>query len=244
MYNILISLGAALADFLLFYFLAPSWWPWWGSLLMAMVVFAGVFFVISRVVMKKVMAVMETVTKDLQGQRLEKAVRELQGALRYGKWQIYVSAQINSQIGMIYYMKRDFTAAFPYLEKAFFKNWVAMGMLAISYMKRNKNEKMRETFEKALQGTAKESLLWNLYAYCLTEIGDTAKAKEVLEKGLKKLPGDERIVYNIEALGEGKKMKMKNFGEMWLQFHLERPSAVIKKQAAAMGGMRRRATRR
>jgi len=244
MYNILISLGAAIADFLLFYFLAPSWWPWWGSLLMAMVVFAGVFFVISRVVMKKVMAVMETVTKDLQGQRLEKAVRELQGALRYGKWQIYVSAQINSQIGMIYYMKRDFTAAFPYLEKAFFKNWVAMGMLAISYMKRNKNEKMRETFEKALQGTAKESLLWNLYAYCLTEIGDTAKAKEVLEKGLKKLPGDERIVYNIEALGEGKKMKMKNFGEMWLQFHLERPSVVIKKQAAAMGGMRRRATRR
>ncbi len=244
MYNILISLGAAIADFLLFYFFAPAWWPWWGSLLMAMVVFVGVFYVIARFIMKKVMAIMDTVTKDLQGQRLEKAIRELQGAFKYGKWQIYVDGQINSQIGMIYYMKRDFSSAFPYLEKAFFKNWVAMGMLAISYMKRNKNDKMKETFEKALQGTPKESLLWNLFAYCLTEIGDTAKAKEVLERGLKKLPGDERIIYNIEALNEGKKMKMKNFGDMWLQFHLERPSAVIKKQAAAMGGMRRRVVRK
>ncbi len=244
MYNILISFAAAIVDYLLFYFFAPAWWPWWGSLIMATVVLLGVFYFISRYIMKQVMAIMDTVGKDIQGQRLEKAVRELQGALKYSKWQIYVDGQINAQIGMIYYMKRDFNDAFPYLEKAFFKNWVAMGILAISYMKRSKNEKMRETFEKALQGTPKESLLWNLYAYCLTEIGDNAKAKEVLDRGLKKLPGDERIIYNIEALNEGKKMKMKNFGEMWLQFHLERPSAVIKKQAAAMGGMRRRASRR
>jgi hypothetical protein len=39
-------------------------------------------------------------------------------------------------------------------------------------------------------------------------------------------------------------MKMKNFGDMWLQFHLERPSAVMKQQVAAMGGMRRRASRK
>ncbi len=243
MYNIIISLGAAVADFLMFYYFAPSL-PWWGALITALIVFVGVFYLIGRTIMKKVMAIMDTVTKDLQGQRLEKAIRELQGALQYGKWQIYVEGQINAQIGMIYYMKRDFNAAFPYLEKAFFKNWVAMGMLAVSYMKRNKNEKMRQAFDKALQGTPKESLLWNLYAYCLVEIGDTAKAKEVLEKGLKKLPGDDRIKYNLEALNEGKKMKMKNFGEMWLQFHLERPSAVMKQQAAGMGGMKRRIVRR
>jgi tetratricopeptide (TPR) repeat protein len=244
MYNILISLGAAIVDFLLFYYFAPSWWPWWGSLLIALVVFGGVFFTISRLVMKKVMAVMDTVTRDLQGQRLEKAVRELQSALRYSKWQIYVAGQINSQIGMIYYMKRDFNTAFPYLEKAFFKNWAAMGMLAISYMKRNKNDKMRETFEKAAQGSAKEPLLWNLYAYCLVEINDTAKAMEVLNRGLKKIPGEERIRANLDALQNGKKMKMKSFGDMWLQFHLERQSVVMKQQAAAMGGMRRRASRK
>jgi tetratricopeptide (TPR) repeat protein len=241
MYNILISTGAAIADFLLLYYFGL---PWWGAILVSLFVFAGTFFFIARLVMKKVMAVMDTVTRDLQGQRLEKAVRELQGAFRYSRWQIYVSSQVNSQIGMIYYMKRDFNAAFPYLEKAFFKIWAAMGMLAISYMKRNKNDKMRETFEKALQGTPKESLLWNLYAYCLVEINDTAKAMEVLTRGLKKLPGDERIRFNLDALQNGKKMKMKNFGDMWLQFHLERPNVVMRQQAAAMGGMRRRAGRK
>lgn len=241
MYNILISTGAAIADFLLLYYFGLTWW---GALLVSLFVFGGTFILISRLVMKKVMAVMDTVTKDLQGQRLEKAVRELQSAFKYSKWQIYVSSQINSQIGMIYYMKRDFNTAFPYLEKSFFKNWAAMGMLAISYMKRNKNDKMRETFEKAVQGSPKESLLWNLYAYCLVEINDTAKALEVLTKGLKKLPGDERIKFNIDALQNGKKMKMKNFGDMWLQFHLERPGAVMKQQAAAMGGMRRRTGRK
>lgn len=241
MYNILISTGAAIADFLLLYYFGLTWW---GALFVSLFVFAGTFFLISRLVMKKVMAVMDTVTRDLQGQRLEKAVRELQSAFKYSKWQIYVANQINSQIGMVYYMKRDFNVAFPYLEKSFFKNWAAMGMLAISYMKRNKNDKMKETFEKALQGSPKESLLWNLYAYCLVETNDTTKAMEVLTKGLKKLPGDERIRFNLDALQNGKKMKMKNFGDMWLQFHLERPNVVMKQQAAAMGGMRRRASRK
>lgn len=242
MYNLLISGGAAVAAFLLLKFAAGL--SWWIALIVPLLIFMGVFYLISRLVMKKVMAIMESATRDLQAQRVEKGIRELQSAFRYGKWQIYVTGQLNAQIGMVYYMKRDFTAAFPYLEKAFFKNWVAMGMLAVSYMKRNKKEKMRETFEKAVQGSPKEALLWNLYAYCLCEIGDTEKAKEVLEKGLKKVPGDEKTKQNLELLREGKKMKMKGFGEMWLQFHLESIGTIQKQQMAAMGGMKRRIVRR
>jgi len=241
MYNILISLGTAVAIYLLLSLIAGL--SWWIALLLALPVALLVFYLISRAVMAKVMAIMETATKDFQAQRVDKGIRELQSAAKYGKWQIYVTGQVNSQIGMIYYMKRDFSAAFPYLEKGFFKNWVAMGMLAVSHMKRNKKDKMRATFDKAVQWNAKESLLWNLYAYCLVETGDIGKAREVLEKGLKKLPGDERLTHNLEALKEGKRMKMKNYGEMWLQFHLERPSAVMKQQAASMG-MRRKVVRK
>jgi tetratricopeptide (TPR) repeat protein len=237
MYNLLISGGAAIAAFLILK--VGLGLPLWGALIAPPLVFIGIFYIISRIVMKKVTEVMEVATKDLQSQRIDKGIRELQSAFKYGKWQIYVEGQLNAQIGMIYYMRRDFTNAFPYLEKAFFKNWVAMGMLAVSYMKRNKKDKMKETFEKAVQGSPKESLLWNLYAYCYTEGDDTDKAIAVLERGLKKLPGDERITHNLEALREGKKMKMKNFGESWLQFHLERPSVIMKQQAAAMGGRRR-----
>jgi len=242
MYNILISAGAAVIAFLLL--LIPAGLAWWGALPVSLLVFMGVFYLISRFIMKKVVTIMETATKDLQSQRVEKGIRELQSAMKYGKWQIYVTGQVNAQIGTVYYLKRDFTAAFPYLEKAFFKNWVAMGMLAISYMKRGKKDKMKETFDKAVQGSPKEALLWNIYAYCLCEVDEPGKAKAILEKGLKKVPGDENTRQNLELLQAGKKMKMKGFGEMWLQFHLESIGTIQKQQMAAMGGMKRRIVRR
>lgn len=238
MYNLLISLGAAIAVFLIIK--VTTGLSWILSLILGMPVFLPAYFLIARHVMKKVMAIMETANRDIQGQRVEKAVRELQTAQRFGKWQFYTTGQINSQIGIIYYVKRDFTNAFTYLEKAFARNWVAMGMLAIIYMKRNKKEKMRETFEKAVRWSAKESLLWSLYAYCLNEGGDTGKAKDVLNRGLKKLPGDERMTHNLDALQAGKKMKMRSYGDMWLQFHLEKQSAIMKQQSAAFGGMAKR----
>ena len=241
MYNVMISAAVAVVVFIGLKLAVASWWlPALVSPLVAILV----FFLISRIIMKKVMAIMETANRDLQGQRVDKAINELKSAFVYGKWQMYVTGQLNAQIGMIYYMKRDFGKAFPYLEKSFFKNWVAMGMLAVSYMKRSKPEKMKETFEKAVQWSSKESLLWNVYAYCLTEIGDTGKAKEVLERGLKKLPGDEHLKGNLALLSEGKKMKMRGFGDMWFQFHLESIGAIQKHHAAAMGGSKRRIIRK
>ena len=238
MYNLLISAGASVAVLLILLFGFKL--VWWGSLIITMVVFIGVFLLFSRITMKKVTIALETAGKDLQGQRFEKAVRELKDALKYGKWQIYVEGQLNAQIGMIYYMKRDFSNAFPYLEKAFFKNWAAMAMLGICYMKRQKKDKMIATFEKALQWTSKESLFWNLYAYCLLESGEASKAKETLEKGLKKMPGDAHIKENLENLQQGRKMKMRNFGDQWYQFHLENVAAIQKHQMAAMGGRMQR----
>jgi tetratricopeptide (TPR) repeat protein len=238
MYNIFIALGAALVVFAVLFFAAD--FSWWVSLAPALLVFSASYLLLVRFIMKKVNGIMEAAGKDLQGQRVEKAIRTLKEALRFGPWQFSVTGQVHSQIGMIYYMKRDFSNAFPYLEKGFAKNWVSMGMLAVSYMKRNKKESMTKTFEKAVQWTPKESLLWNLYAYCACEGGDMEKAKQILERGRKRLPGDERIAANLEALREGKRMKMKSFGDMWLQFHLERQSVIMKQQAAALGGMARR----
>lgn len=242
MYNLLISGGALLLAFVILKFAAGL--HWFVSLFIGMMVFLAVFYFLSRFIMKKVSAIMDTATKDLQAQRVDKAIRELKSAFSYAKWQIYLEGQINAQIGTIHYMRRDFSNAFPYLEKAFFKNWVAMGMLAVTYMKRNKNDMMRSTFDKAAQASPKESLLWNLYAYCLCEINDTAGAKAILEKGLKKLPGDEPLKSNLALLEEGKKMKMRQFGDMWFQFHLESLGAVQKHQMAAMGVPKRRVVRR
>jgi len=236
MYNILISLAAAVVSLLIMVFALKL--AWWGSLIVGLIVFALFFVLLSKATMKKVMAKMDVAGKDLQAQppRFEKAIRELKETLRYGKWQVYVESQINSQIGMIYYMKRDFSNAFPYLEKSFFKNWVAMGMLAISYMKRHKKPMMISTFDKAVQWNGKESMLWALYAYCLNESDDAAKAREILNKGLKKNPGDDKLKDLLESLQNGKKMNMRAYGDLWFQFHLESLGALQKHQMASMGG--------
>ncbi len=243
MYNILISVSAAVAVLLILVFVLKL--AWWGSLIVAFIVFALIFILFTRIIMKKVMVSIETAGKDLQAQppRFEKAVRELKDALQYSKWQLYVDGQLNSQIGMIYYMKRDFSNAFPHLEKSFFKNWAATAMLAVSYMKRQKKDKMISTFDRAVQWNGKESLLWSLYAYCMNESGESVRAKEILAKGLKKLPGDEKLKDNLECLEKGKKMNMRAYGDLWFQFHLESLGALQKHQMASMGGrMQRRMT--
>lgn len=242
MYSILICAVSAVLVSLILVLAAKL--SWWAAAMIGMVLFAVSFFFVSRFVNKKIMAVLEQAGRDLQGQRFEKAVREMKEALKYGPWQLYVTDQINSQIGMAYYIRRDFSNAFPYLEKSFFKNWMALGMLAISYMKRHKRDKMESTFEKAVQWSGKESLLWNLYAYCLAEeCGEKSKGIQVLEKGLKKMPGDPMITENLDNLKGGRKMKMRSFGDLWYQFHLETVGQIQKHQMAAMGGrMQKRMT--
>jgi len=238
MYNLLISAAAAIVAF--FLVTVPAGFHyWWAGLLLALVFFLGSFLLISRAITKKLEAIMEPAMKDIQAQRFDKGIRDLKSALVYAKWQIYVESQINSAIGMVYFVRREFSTAFPYLEKGFFKNWVTMGMLAVTYMKRNKRDLMKETFEKAVLASPKESLLWSLYGYCLNDCGESVKACEVLAKGLAKLPGDENLKQNLELCREGKKLKMKGYGEMWLQFHLESLAAMQKQQMAAMGGARR-----
>jgi tetratricopeptide (TPR) repeat protein len=204
-----------------------------------LVTFAGAFFLLSRRIMKKLTALMETVQRDVQAGRTEKAVRTLQNSFPLGNWQIFVKSQINAQIGTILYLKKDFGQAFEYLQKAFSRHWVAMGMLAVCYMKRNKPKKMIETFEKAVAANKKESLLWSLYAYCLEKIGEKDKAIEVLEKGIKKGAADDCLLANLDALKSGKKMKMMAYGDIWYQFHLEKPGSLIKQQTKAVQGRRK-----
>lgn len=211
----------------------------WISSLVGLGVFAGVYFLGTRIVMKKIGALMETAQRDLQAQRWEKAIRTLQSGMKYAPWQLYVKGQINAQIGTVYYLRRDFTEAFGYLQKAFVRHWLAMAMLAICYMKRNKSKQMTDTFEKAVAATKKEPLLWAVYAYCQDKIGERSKAIDTLERGLRRCSDDATLKENLELLKEGKKMKMKAFGDMWYQFHLESPGALIKQQTKAMQGRRK-----
>ncbi|MFN2257194.1 MAG: tetratricopeptide repeat protein [Desulfuromonadaceae bacterium] len=207
--------------------------------LVSVVLFMLIYFLMSRNTMKKVTALVETAQKDMQNNRGEKAVATLKSGYKYAKWQFYVKGQLNAQIGTVLYIRKEFAKALPYLEKAFAKHWVAMCMLAVSYMKRNKPAKMTNAFEKAVAANRKEPFIWNLYAYCLDKIGEKKKAMEVLEKGIKKTKGDERLVASLKAVENNKRMKMDGYGDFWYQFHLEKTGAMVKKQTKAIQGRRK-----
>jgi tetratricopeptide (TPR) repeat protein len=260
MYNLLLSLLVAAALF--GGLLAATPLPWWGSLLIAMAAFTASFLLITLVVRKKAAAIQAEAMKSLepiQAQRvssremalqlIEKAARDLKKGFAYSRWMFFLESQINTGIGSLYFSVREFTTAYDYLNAGasfnqYFKNWEPLGMLAVCCLKRRRPEEMEKVFEKAVMGAGKQSLLWNLYAYCLLEAGKGDKAKDVLERGLKKVPGDDRLTQNLELLGQGKGLKMDSYGEKWLQFQLESIARLQKQQMAAMGGMKRRVVRR
>lgn len=204
----------------------------------------ALYFLAYRFVSKKIQAVMEVVQRDMMANRVEKAIKTLESTNSYAKWLFFHKAMINAQIGSIYYLKRDFGKAFDHLQNGFTRHWGAMGMLAICYMHKNKTAKMIETFNKAVMGTKKEPVLWELYAFCLDKVGEREKAISTLEKGLKKIKDHENMTANLAALQDGRKMKMQAYGDLWYQFHLEKQGAIIKKQTKAMTGRRKTIVRR
>jgi tetratricopeptide (TPR) repeat protein len=237
MYNLLIALASHLLATILLTTLTPL--KIWSSSLLAMLVFLLVYILLFRYTMKQIGKLMEIAQRDLQAGRSEKAIKTLESGFKYVPWQFYVRGQLNSQIGTIHYLKREFSEAFDYLQKGFVKHWVAQGMLAICYMKRNKPSQMIDTFEKTVAGSPKEPLLWNLYAFCLERISERDKAVKVMEKGIKKTNGDENLKANLAALQEGRRMKMLAYGDMWYQFHLEKPGSIIRQQTKAIQGRRK-----
>jgi tetratricopeptide (TPR) repeat protein len=202
--------------------------------------FTLIYVVILKQVMKRVGDAMEVVQKDIMANRPEAAVHKLEEVKKkYAYWQFFVDKQMNSQIGMVYYLRRDFSKAYDFLDKGFVRHWVAMAMLAIIYMKRNQPKKMIATFDKTVAATRKESMLWSLYAFCLDKIGDRNKAVSIMEKGIKKVGSDELMEANLKALKAGSKMKMQGYGDLWSQFQLEKQGAMIRKHTKAMQGRRK-----
>jgi uncharacterized protein HemY len=210
------------------------------SAITGLIAFTLIYIVLLKQVMKRVGDAMEVVQKDIMANRPEAAVHKLESVQKkYAYWQFFIDKQMNSQIGMVYYLRRDFSKAYDYLDKGFVRHWVAMAMLAIIYMKRNQPKKMIATFDKTVAGTRREPLLWSLYAFCLEKIGDRNKAVSVMEKGLKKVGSNELMSANLEALKSGGKMKMQGYGDAWMQFQLEKQGAMIRKHTKAMQGRRK-----
>ena len=224
MYNLIIALVAGGLVFgvivaaLPGYGLIAAWLP-------MLIVAVGGYVLLARRTGKQVEAVVERSSRELQQGRLDNAVRILETAFAYNRWQFLVAAQVNAQIGAIYFMQRKFKEAEPYLEKAFSRQWNAQGMRAAIHFRRHNLDEAVEVMERVVKVGKKEALAWGLYAYMLDKGGRREAALEVLQRGAKKCPDSDAIKNNIIRLQNRERIKMKPFGDDWYQFQFETPSA-------------------
>lgn len=199
--------------------------PVWAGSLIAVVLTAIIMFFIGRKLMNIVSAGFTESQKALQKGNQGRAIRILEDMKqRYGRWQFQLDKQVDSQIGTIHYLRRDYDTARQMLEKGLDKHWVGISMLGVIHYRQKNYDLMRSTMDRAVKKNAKQPILWALYAWCEQQLGNRDQAIALLQKGIEKNSKHaEGLKENLTALQNGKKMKMKLFGEQWYQYMLEMP---------------------
>ncbi len=197
-------------------------WAIGYCVLPALAAFAIAFFILNRRVSRQVQALMDGVQKDLQAGRVEKALESLRGGFGLASRQFLLGAQLHGALGVLLYARKDFDEALPHLRRAFGRDWQAQATLGALLFQRKDYEGMSEAFEKAVRAGKKEGLPWSAYAWCWQKAGETQKAQAVLTRAVEANPSDDRLKANLQALQNGKKIKMRAYEPAWYQFHLEK----------------------
>ena len=239
MLNIVYSLGAGFLVFAALYF--PRVLNAGESLVPAFIAAVAAMFVLGRSIFRQMEKLFAEAGKDLQAQRFDAAIKTLKSGYSLEKKQFGVRSQLDSQIGMIMYLRKEFKESIPYLERSRrLGHWLGVAMLAVAHYKKKDHEKMRETFELLVKRAKKQGLAWNLYAYCLSQIGDDAGAQAVLSRGAAVAKTDDRVKENLLNVQNGKKIKMRGYANEWYQFHLEAPPMQMMDGRSQFSARRRR----
>jgi hypothetical protein len=213
------------------------------ALVPAVIGVAVAMFVLGRRVFKAMERLFEEAAKDLQNQRFDAAIKTLKTGYSLTRRQFGVQSQLDSQIGMITFLRKDTNAAIPFLDRSKrLGHWFGVGMLGVAYYKKKDYTRMRESFELMVKRAKKQGLAWNLYAYCLSQMGETAAAQAVLVRGESATAGDKRVKENLLALQNGKKFdkKMRSYAEQWYQFGLDTPPVTMMDGRSQFSARRRR----
>jgi tetratricopeptide (TPR) repeat protein len=232
MFSVIIAAAIAIGAFVA----GVSLFDVWSGLGLGFLLGVAALVLLLRRGRKQVEGAIKEVESHVKGQRFEKAIAALESLRPLARWQLRLGPSIDGQIGMLRYAHmRDFEGARPYLEKSHPKLWQAWAMLAGAHFKKDRIEEMRKVFERAVKANKEAGLLWSAYAFCEWKKGHGTQAIQVLARAHAALPKDERIKTQLQALQNGKKLKMSSSDPEWLALHLDKPLPNI-----PPGGMRPR----
>ena len=160
------------------------------------------------------------------------AIATMERGYRLAPYQLGIRTQVDTQIGMIYFLQKEPNRALPYLKRSLLLgHWMGGAMLGVIYYKKRDHAQMRKTFEVVCRRAKKQGLAWCLYAYLLVQIGDKEAALRILSDGEQAAKDDARVGEARLALQNDKRIKMKAFKEQWYQFQLERPPLQMQMRA-------------
>ena len=210
----------------------------------ALVVVAILMF---RRIGKLINPIVEEAQRHIKGGRNDMALKSLRDGLKHKAWHPLLETQLRTQIGLMLYSTGDTDGALEELKRGSSRPWESPAFLGCAHFKKRNEEAMKKAFDKAIKVGDKESLSYTVYAWCLASRGQKDAAVKVLEKGIARLPADQRLKTNLELVQAGKKMKVAPYGDRWAAFALDGSIPGVPKAArgfAQRPGFRQKPIRR
>ncbi|MBL7811968.1 MAG: tetratricopeptide repeat protein [Bacteroidetes bacterium] len=129
-------------------------------------------------------------------------------------------------MGLTWHYEQNFSAALPYLEKAWELNPEEADygiVLAAAYFGMHEAEKWEAIYETLAAEHPNEEEVWLDWSLALWETGQTDRALETTQNGLKHNPGNARIMYRLAAMCylTGQQAAAEYLLETALTFHAE-----------------------
>lgn len=230
MYPLLISIGLALAAGLGLTFSNPMDPHYFSGSFLAIIVFAATFFLLSRVIGKKIQPFLEAAQRHAQAGKVDQSIEAYEGARGYSGWQLFLDKQINTQIGILHYAMGDEEKSAEFLAKGYPK--IPQGPLVLGALlyRAGKVEEAKKALEQGIQFNKDSAMLPNLLAWIHEKEGDRDAAVAVLNGTSKAVKANAETIDNLDRLKNDKRMNMRGFGQNWFMLKFETPQGMAQGQ--------------
>lgn len=226
MYNLLISLGIALACFAVGFLVTTSAV---ASIAPASIGLVAAYFLLARRTYKQVETVAQTAMGELANAQqdpsaIDRASTLISAALPLGKWQFLVTSQLHGQLGQLAFMKanmkqsKDFSEAKSHLVQSWTRDWLSQTILAVVLHEEKQPTEALERLEGAKSGGSDQALYWGVYAWIAKAAGKDDVALKVLSEGLDKKKNHDGLLAFRDAAANDKALPIEVFSPQWFQF--------------------------
>lgn len=214
------------------------------AIFFSLVVFAVVWILWNRRLMKRLQPEMERIQRLMQDRQLDAALAAFEALLPLGKWVPLLRGQVLAQMGMLANFQGNQERAIQLLEGASLRAGDARLMLACIHFKRNDAKRAIQILQLAAAVNKKHALLHNTLAWMLHKSDRNDEAQQVIAAFLKRDPNNAPSKDNLLRLQNRTRMTMQGFDMQWYALGLEHPPQTMGQMRRAPNGFREPPKRR